>query len=534
MKRFGILFASLFILSLVIGAVGCSNEEAPTPTPAPMVTATPPPTATPTPTLTPTPTSMFSAWFAFDDNAFGDTGDVPSGVAAYVDNRSRRLRTVGIANPHTSRYVCFSSNPIPLAGVTTVVFEADIAMPTGLRSGLPAIDPLGDRSEPDSMGTPVLFRIELVPDSTFVEISMQSLFGLMLEQVINNLQPPDAVSANGGIAQVGVPIAKWTGGPASFDPLGLVPEQSVDARFHARLSIDFAQNKVRADITPAADGSGDLNPLPAGSYGAIASPFSAVTNLVDFTKDRSFDGNLYPKIYVHTNGNTDVDDPSAPGGTLRYIDREFTNVQFYCNEPLEFPPVPVQQYVFYPDDFNDGVVAPYWEILPSQGLSFQENGTLVLQGTQTDSGTSASALLANPSGRQDVTVAIDFRAPTGVSANTYCMFRVQLDPFNYFEIGISEGGYNLTRVIDNQPDASGGCMPLFGNERDVFHRLTLSYVDETGHVEAFLDGIQLDGIQDKQFSSSFADIRFAFFSFSVGGQYIEREWDNFESSENLS
>lgn len=59
MKRFGILFASLFILSLVIGAVGCSSEETRTPTPTPMVTPTPPPTITATPqvelTLSPNP-----------------------------------------------------------------------------------------------------------------------------------------------------------------------------------------------------------------------------------------------------------------------------------------------------------------------------------------------------------------------------------------------------------------------------------------------------------------------------------------------
>src|SRR4030042_5227708 len=77
-----------------------------------------------------------------------------SGITGEVDNLARRLRVSGIANPQTSRYVSFYSDVIPLSGIKTMIFEADISLPTGLRAGILASpDPCGDRSD-SSMGTP--------------------------------------------------------------------------------------------------------------------------------------------------------------------------------------------------------------------------------------------------------------------------------------------------------------------------------------------------------------------------------------------
>jgi hypothetical protein len=385
-------------------------------------------------------------------------------------------------------------------------------------------DPLG--AEPvtstNSVGTPVLFRVEFTP-FTIVEISMQSRYGLILEQAINGNQLPDEQS----------PIAKWSGGYASFDPLRLINESSVGAQFHVRLSIDFEQGRVMAEIIPCAGFQERLNPFPAGSFGTIASPFIAVTNLTDYNKDPNFDGNLHYKIFVRTNGNTDVDNASAPGGTLRYIDREFTNVQVSFNKPIEFPPIPqVPQGVFSPDDFDDGTIAPFWYIQSATGLDFkEEGGVLKLTGNQTETGTSVSEFRSTDSPpRQNATVTIDFQAPTGIQTNTFCMFRVYFDAFNYFEIGIYEEGYALTRCMGTSIDAMGTWLPLFGDETTKFHTLKLSYKDDTGHIDAFIDDVQLDGIEDKQFSPSFTQFGFAFYLFGVEGQYIEREWDNFTSS----
>jgi hypothetical protein len=450
----------------------------------------------------------------------------PSGVTSEVDNLAHQLRVVGVANPSTSRYVYFYSDPISLLGIDTTVFEADVSLPTGLRTGIPgSLDPLGDKSN-DSLGTPVLFRVSLTW-CTFVEISMQSTYGLRLEQVINCTQPSDEISPNGGLARTNTAISNWTGGPVDFDPLDLIQAVTVGAQFHVRLSVDFEQYKVMAEITPKPGFEGNFNPFPPGSEGAIAAPFIAVTNLIDYTKDPDFNGSIFYGIFIRTNGNTDVDDPSAPGGTLRYIDREFTSVQVSFNQPIEFPPIP--QVVFPPDDFNNSIIAPTWELLPATGLGFiEEDGILKVTGTpDADGGVSFLTIAAR---RQDVTVEMDFRAPTGVQTSTPCMFRIQFDPFNYFEIGISNDGYRLVRVIGNQVDATGSPLPLFGDETTNFHRLKLSCKDGTGHVEAFIDNIQLDGIDDRLFSSSFADFRFAFSAFTASGQYIEREWDNFTSA----
>jgi hypothetical protein len=272
----------------------------------------------------------------FAEVSFFDDSSIPSGVNGEVDNAIRRYRVVGTANPNTSRYVYFSSNPVPLADLTTTVFEAYVLLPTGLRTGiLTGPDPCGDRGD-NSMGTPVLFRIEFTP-FTFAEISMQGAFGLALEQVINNEQPSDERSPNGGLATTYTAITKWLGDFADFDPLGLTPQRTVGAYFHIRLSIDFEQNKVMAEITPCADCMYAVNPITVTSQGTIDAPFVAVTNLIDYTTDPLFDGNLHFKIFVRTNGNAQVDSESAPGGTLRYIDREFTNVQVLLNAPIVFP-----------------------------------------------------------------------------------------------------------------------------------------------------------------------------------------------------
>ena len=357
---------------------------------------------------------------------------------------------------------------------------------------------------------------------------MQSHFGLALEQVINNEQPSDELSANGGIAGIYAAIARWSRDPVNFDPLGLIDEGSVGAQLHARISIDLEQNKVMAEIMPSAGFLEDMSPFPAGSYGAIASPFVAVTNLIDYTKDPSFDGNLHFRIFVRTNGNTDVDDASAPGGTLRYIDRRFSNVQVVFDSPIEFPPVP--QVSLPSDDFNDGTMAAFWDLLPATGFLFkEEDGVLKLSGNQIEDGVSGSSLLTIAYPRQDVTSMIDFRASTGIQTDTFCIFRIQFDPWNYFEIQVTREGYQLLRVIENQLDSAGSKLPLFGDEASKFHNLRLSYKDSTGHVEAYIDDIQLDGIADKVFPTSFADFQFAFFAFSVEGEYMEREWDNFIS-----
>lgn len=466
--------------------------------------------------------------FSFID----EPADIPSGVTGEVDNETHRLRVVGIANPNTSRYVSFTSNPFPLSSLSTAVFETDISLPTGLRTGLlNSDDPLGDGTATFghkivSMGTPVLFRIAFRP-SYFAEISMLSHYGLALEQVVNNKQLSNEISLNGGLAKTYVPIAKWTGGSVSFDPFGLIDGGSVGARFHARLSVDFEKNKIMAEIIPQNGFEENFNPFPVGTYGAIASTFTAVTNLIDYTKDQPFDGNVFFAIYIRTNGNTEVDDVSAPGGTLRYIDRIFENVKVALNKPIEFPPIP--PFLLPSDNFDDGIVAPFWELLPSAGILFaEENGVLKLFGNPTENRN--SAFLTNAYPRQDITVMIDFRAPTGIQADTFGMFRIQFDSLNYFEIGVNAEGYQLVRVINNQVWAFGNPLPLFGDETTNFHKLKLSYNDGSGHVDAYIDNIKLDGIADSIFSTSFANLQFVFYSFSVEGHYIEREWDNFTFS----
>jgi hypothetical protein len=296
--------------------------------------------------------------FSFIDDAI-----VPSGVFGEVDNATRQFRVVGIANPNTSRYVFFNSNQIPIADMKTAVFEADISLPTGLRAGEQgSSDPCGDQSE-TSMGTPVLFRIYFSNNSA-VEVSMQT--GLNLEQIINGSQPQDEISLNGGLARAGTRISKWTGGPASFDPLGLIQAASVGAQFHVRLSIDLEQNKIMAEIEPKPAFEGNFQPIPPGSELGIVSPFVAVTNLIDYTKDPWFDGTLFFGIAVRTNGNTEFDAPLAPGGTLRYIDREFSNVQVSFNKPVEFPPIPPLELPS--DNFDDGTIAAFWDLFPMTGL----------------------------------------------------------------------------------------------------------------------------------------------------------------------
>jgi hypothetical protein len=300
----------------------------------------------------------------------------------------------------------------------------------------------------------------------------------------------------------------------------------VGAQFHARISINLEQNKVMAEIIPSAGFLENMNPFPAGSYGAIASPFVAITNLIDYTKDPSFYRNLHFKILVRTNGNTDVDDASAPGGTLRYIDRKFSNVNVSFNNPIEFPPIP--QVSLPSDDFNDGTIAAFWDLLPVTGFLFkEENGILKLSGNQTGNDLSRSSLLTIAYTRQDVNAKIDFCAPTGIQTDTFCIFRIQVDPFNYFQIQVTKEGYQLLRVINNHIDSAGSQLSLFGDETTKFHNLRLSYKDNTGHVEAYIDDTQLDGISDKVLPPSLADFQFAFFAFSAEGQYMEREWDNF-------
>jgi hypothetical protein len=453
--------------------------------------------------------------------------DPPAGVTGEVDNTSHRYRVVGIANPSTSRYVHFLSAPIPLAGINTTVYEADVSLPTGLRTGIPgSSDSLGDGSI-NSMGTPVLFRISLGWHS-IVEISMQSNYGLALEQAVNLTQEDDEISPNGGPARTYTAISKWTGGPVNFDPFGLIQATTVGSQFHVRLSIDFEQYKVMAEITPKPGFEGAFNPFLPSNGGGIAAPFIAVTNLIDLTKDPNFDGSIFYGIHVRTNGNTDVDDPSAPGGTLRYIDREFTNVQVTFNQNIDFPPVPNLPLVVFPiDDFDNGVIGPTWNLAPITGITFSEgNGVMKMGGIPEDTG---YASFGSPSAqRQNVTVGMDCRSPTGLQAND-SSFRLQFDAFNYIQVQINNGGYGLIRVIGNNVDAVGDSLPLFGDETTNFHRIKLVYKDSSGHVEAFVDDRPLGAIEDKLFSSSLTDFQFVFFNFVVEGQYIEREWDNFTS-----
>ena len=447
-----------------------------------------------------------------------------SGVIGEVDNSAGRLRVSGVANPITSRYVSFYSDVIPLSGIKTIIFEADISLPTGLRSGIMSQDGCGDKSD-SSMGTPVLFRISFT-SITFAEISMQSTFGFYLEQLVNKTQLPEELSKNGGIARSSH-IADWTGEPAIFDPLGLTSENSVGAQYHAKLSIDFVLNKVKAEITPHAGFENRFNPLPAGSEGSIASPFIAVGNLIDYTKDPQFTGNIFYSIHVRTNGNTDVDNPSAPGGTMRYIDREFTNVHVYFNQPIDFLEVPQIQYLFFPDDFNDGILKSYWERYVVSGLNFiAENGVLKLTGISGETG--FSSFYSTSAKRQNCTVEMDFKAPSGIQS--LCMFRIEFDGYNYFEINISMDGYRLVRVIDNQVEAIGNPIPLFADETTNFHHLKLTYDDETDHIEAFVDSIQLNSITDKIFPPSFKSLSIVFYIHAFQGQDIEYEWDNFNST----
>jgi len=194
------------------------------------------------------------------------------------------------------------------------------------------------------------------------------------------------------------------------------------------------------------------------------------------------------------------------------------------------PSITPQQFVFAPDDFNDGTISPSWGLTTAMGLYFREDGVLTLEGNQNGASTTGAYFLSTASPRQDVTVMIDFRAPTGIQINNMCMFRVQFDAFNYFEVGIYKQGYALTRCMGPQVDAISTFLPLFGDETTKFHTLKLSYKDDSGHIDAFINDIQVYAIDDKQFSASFTDFRFAFYVFSVEGQYIEREWDNFASS----
>jgi len=135
-----------------------------------------------------------------------------------------------------------------------------------------------------------------------------------------------------------------------------------------------------------------------------------------------------------------------------------------------------------------------------------------------------------PCPRQDVEVMIDFRAPTGIQTDTFGIFRIQFDAYNYLEIGVNTGGYQLVRVIDNQVDAVGSQLPLFGDETTKFHKLKLSYNDSSGHVDAYIDNIKLDGIADRIYSPSFTNLKFIFYALGAEGKYIEREWDNFTFS----
>jgi hypothetical protein len=459
----------------------------------------------------------------------------PSGVTGEVDNTSHRYRVVGIANPHTSKYVHILSDPflIPLLGINTTVFEADVSLPTGLRTGIPgSSDPLGDNgSKPpgdDTLGTPVLFRISF-SWCTFVEISMQSTYGLALEQMTNCSQTPDEISPNSGPARSYTAISKWTGGPVDFDPLGLIQTTTIGSQFHVRLSIDFYQNKVMAEITPKPGLEGNFNPFLPSHGGGIAAPFIAVTNLIDYTKDPDFTGSIFYGIHIRTTGNTDVDNPSAPGGTLRYIDREFTNAQVTFNQNIDFPPIPILPQVVFPaDDFDNGVIGPTWSLAPVTDISFSEgNGALKMAGIPEENG---YASFSSPSAqRQDITVEMDFRSPTGLQDGSDGAFRLQFDAFNYIQVQIGSDGYRLLRAIGNNIGEVGDPLPLFGDETTNFHRIKLVYKDATGHVEAFVDDRPLGGIEDKLFSSSLTDFQFVFYNFVVDGQYIDREWDNFMS-----
>jgi hypothetical protein len=362
-----------------------------------------------------------------------------------------------------------------------------------------------------------------------VEISMQSTYGLALEQVYNNTQNGGEISPNGGLARTYTAISKWTGGPVNFDPLGLIQATTVGSQFHVKLSIDFKQYKVMAEVTPKSGLEENFIPFLPSNGGGIAAPFIAVTNLIDYSKDPNFDGTMHYAMHIRTTGNTDVDNPSAPGGTLRYIDREFTNAHVTFNQEIDFPPIPyVQQGVFPIDNFDYGYISPTWSLGPVTGLTFSiDNGALKMLGVPSENGyASVSCPYAK---RQNVTVEMDFKAPTGLQPRPDGIFRLQFDAFNFIQIESDNDGYRLMRVIDHNVDAVGDSLPLFGDERTNFYRIKLVYKDTTGHVEAFVDDHPLSGIEDKIFSSSFTDFNFAFYNFVVAGQYIDREWDNFIS-----
>jgi hypothetical protein len=474
--------------------------------------------------ILPVNSSTQNVTFTFNDGV----ADPPAGVTGEIDNISHRYRVVGIANPSSSRYVHFLSDPIPLAGINTTVFEADVSLPTGLRTGIPgSSEPLGCESD-NSMGTPVLFRISFTWH-TIVEISMQSDYGLALEQAVNLTQNDDEISPNGGPARTYTAISKWTGGPVGFDPLGLIQGTTVGSQFHVRLSIDYKQYKIKAEITPKAGFEGAFNPFLPSYGGGMAAPFIAVTNLIDYRKDPDFNGNIFYGMHICTNGNTDVDNPSAPGGTLRYVDREFTNVQVTFNQNIDFPPIPyVPQGAFPADDFENGIIGPTWNPGPVTGITFSEgNGVLKMAGIP--EGTGYASFGSPYAQRQNVTVEMDFKTPTGLQARPDGIFRLLFDAFNFIQVESDNDGYRLMRVIDHNVDAIGDPLPPFGDEVTNFHRIKLVYKDATGHVEAFVDENPLGAIADKLFSSSFTNFWFIYYNYVVDGQYIERKLDNFIS-----
>jgi hypothetical protein len=320
-------------------------------------------------------------------------------------------------------------------------------------------------------------------------------------------------------------ISKWKNGIASFDPYRLIQTSTVGSQFHVKLSIDFEQNKIRAEIEPKPGTESSFNPFPVGSDGAIAAPFVAITNLINYKIDPDYDGTVTYAIFIRTNGNTEVDDTMAPGGTLRYIRRDFSNVGVFFNQPIEFPIIPELQGAFPSDDFNDGIISPCFNLDCNGGLDFEEgNGVFKLYGVPTEDG--ISAFHTSTVTRQDINIGMDFCAPTGFQNNTTTLFRLQFDPFNYIQIGVDNSGYNLARVIDNKIDSAGNMLPLFGNERSKFHHLRIAYNDATGHTKAFVDGTQLEGIPDKIIPSSYKTFQFVVYSFTADGLYIERKWDN--------
>jgi hypothetical protein len=186
--------------------------------------------------------------------------------------------------------------------------------------------------------------------------------------------------------------------------------------------------------------------------------------------------------------------------------------------------------VFPSDDFDNGIIAPTWELAPVAGLSFsEEGGVLKLTGVPEETGF-ACFLTLSAAQRQNVVIEMDFKSPTGLQSDPNYIYRIQFDPFNYIQIQVGNDGYRLIRVIANEVDAFGVSLSLFGDETTNFHRLKLSYDDAIGHVEAFVDNVPLGGIYDKTFSAFFVNFQFASYTFVVEGQYIEREFDNFRVS----